>query len=42
LIDVILEEKTFKDMKTSISPDNGIRYELPKQGLERNRFCTGK
>jgi choline transporter-like protein 2/4/5 len=27
-------------MKTSISPNSGIRYELPKQGLERNRFCT--
>lgn len=29
-------------MKTSISPNRAARYEPPKQGLERRRFCTGK
>ncbi len=37
----ILEEEKFQEMKTSISPNNGVRYEAPKQGLERKRFCTG-
>ncbi|CAF5026144.1 unnamed protein product, partial [Rotaria sp. Silwood1] len=27
-------------MKTFVSPNSGARYEAPKQGLQRKRFCT--
>ncbi|CAF3458018.1 unnamed protein product [Rotaria socialis] len=27
-------------MKTSVSPSKSVRYELPQQGLQRNRFFT--